>query len=155
MDQLTFTNPVFAAYAVAAALMIAKMMGMSCLTVYRMMRVNGGFRSPEDTRRTFFNPHPSPTQLAPNDYVDRVRRIHLNNCENIPLFLAAGLLYVLTAPPAALAVALFYAYAGTRFAHFLAYITARTHETRAALWTPGALIILFMAGATLVHAASA
>ena len=43
-------------------------------------------------------PQPDPAQLAPNDYVDRVRRIQLNDLENLPFFLVAGLLYVMTAP---------------------------------------------------------
>ncbi len=71
MDKLTLQNPAFAAYAIAATLMILKGVGMSWLTVYRMMRVNGGFRSPEDVRKTALNPQPSAKQLEPNDYVDR------------------------------------------------------------------------------------
>jgi len=36
--------------------------------------------------------------------------------------------------------------------HFAAYFTGRTHDLRATLWTPGSLIILFMAGRTLLFA---
>ena len=35
----------------------------------------------------------------------------------------------------------------------VAYFTASTHDLRASLWTPGSLIILFMAGRTLLFAA--
>jgi hypothetical protein len=48
MTALSLDNPVFAAYAIAAAIMILKMASMSWLTVYRMMRIKGGFRNPED-----------------------------------------------------------------------------------------------------------
>jgi hypothetical protein len=65
-------NPLYATYAVAAALMILKAVGMSWLTVYRMMTAGAGFRSPEDLRKTRLNPNPDPGQLAPNEYVDRV-----------------------------------------------------------------------------------
>lgn len=60
MDRLTLQNPVFAAYVIAATLMILKGVGMSWLTVVRMMRVNAGFRSPEDITKTALNPRPQP-----------------------------------------------------------------------------------------------
>ena len=59
---------------------------MSWLTVARMMQVKGGFRSPEDVKKTLLNPDPSAEQLAPNEYVDRIRRIQLNDLENLPFF---------------------------------------------------------------------
>jgi glutathione S-transferase len=87
--------------------------------------------------------------------VERVRRIHMNDLENIPFFLAAGLLFVLTEPSPTLARVLFYGYASTRILHFLAYFTASTHDVRAALWTPGSLIMLYMAGHVLLVALGA
>ena len=63
MDKLSLQNPLFATYVVAASLMILKVVAMSWLTVVRMMQVNGGFRSPEDLRKTPLNPSPDPKQL--------------------------------------------------------------------------------------------
>jgi len=152
MDKLSLHDPLFATYAIAASLMILKAVSMSWLTVARMLRVNGGFRSPEDVKKTPFNPNPDPKQLEPNDAVDRIRRIHLNDLENIPFFLAAGFLYVLTEPSLLVARVLLYGYVVTRLLHFVAYLTGRTHDTRAKLWTPGSLILIFMAGRALVAA---
>lgn len=152
MNLLTLSNPVFAAYAAAAAAMILKGVAMSWLTVVRMVGEKGGFRSPEDLRRTALNRDPAPAQLAPNDRVERVRRIQMNDLENLPFFLIAGLLYVLIAPPPTLAVILFVAYVVTRLLHFAAYLSAQTHDMRAAMWTPGSLIIIFMAGSVLWRA---
>ena len=152
MEQLSLTNPVFAAYVIAAALMIVKGVAMSWLTVVRMMSENGGFRNPEDTKKTLFNPRASESQLAPNDRVERIRRIQQNDLENLPYFFVAGLLYVTTAPSLLLAQFLFYGYVLTRLLHFVAYLTGQIHDIRAALWTPGSLIILFMAGSVLVSA---
>jgi glutathione S-transferase len=152
MDHLSWTNPVFAAYAIAAALMVLKGVAMSWLTVIRMAAENGGFRNPEDMKRTMANPRPHDAQLAPNERVDRIRRIQLNDLENLPYFLVAGLLYVTTAPSLLLAQFLFYGYVVTRLLHFIAYYTAQIHDIRAALWTPGSLIIIFMAGSTVVSA---
>lgn len=155
MQTLSLQDPLFATYAIAATLMILKAVGMSWLTVYRMMRENAGFRSPEDLRRTPLNPSPDPTQLAPNERVDRIRRIQMNDLENIPFFLVAGFLYVLTGPPLWLAQTLLYGYVVSRLLHFAAYLSARTHDTRATLWTIGSLILIFMTVRTLLAALGA
>ncbi len=155
MDSLSFQNPLIATYAVAASLMILKVVAMSWLTVARMMQVKGGYRSPEDLKKTPLNPEPNPQQLAPNESVERIRRIQMNDLENIPFFLVAGLLFVLTEPSLALAQWLLYGYVVSRLAHFVAYFTARTHDLRAALWTIGSLIIVFMTGWVLVAAVGA
>lgn len=152
MDTLSLQDPLFATYAIAASLMILKTVGMAWLTVYRMMSEKGGYRSPEDLRRTPLNPSPDPQQLAPNERVERVRRIHQNDLENIPFFLVAGFLYVLTGPPLLLAQLLLYGYVVSRLLHFAAYLAARTHDTRATLWTIGSLIIVFMALRALLAA---
>ncbi|RST29450.1 MAPEG family protein [Sphingomonas ginkgonis] len=152
MASLRFDDPLFATYAVAATLMILKVIAMSWLTVVRMIRANGGFRSPEDLRRTPLNPHPSPAQLEPNDGVERIRRIQLNDLENIPFFLAAGFLYILTSPSLLAARLLLYGYVVSRLLHFLAYLTKQTHEVRAALWTAGSLILLYLTGRSLLAA---
>jgi len=152
MDKLSLQDPLFATYAVAATLMILKTVGMAWLTVYRMMAEKGGYRSPEDLKRTPLNPSPDPQQLVPNERVERIRRIHQNDLENIPLFLVAGFLYVLTGPPLLLAQALLYGYVVSRLLHFAAYLSARTHDTRATLWTIGSLILIFMTARTLLAA---
>lgn len=153
MNDLTFSNPVFTSYVIAATLMVLKAVSMSWLTVARMLEQNAGFRAPEDTKKTLINPKAHPGQTDRNEPVERLRRIHLNDLENLPFFVIAGLFYCLTAPSLLLAQCLFYGYVVTRLLHFVAYATARTHDLRALLWTPGSLIIVFMAGRTLVFAA--
>ena len=152
MDKLSLQNPVFATYVIAATVMILKAIGMSWLTVVRMTEVKGGYRSPEDIRKTRLNPDPNPMQLEPNERVERIRRIQLNDLENLPFFLVAGLLFVLTAPSLLLAQWLLYGYVISRFLHFVAYFTAQTHDMRATLWTVGSLILIFMTCRTLAAA---
>ena len=149
MDTLTLQNPLFATYVVAAALMILKAVAMSWLTVVRMMGEKGGFRSPEDLRKTPLNPNPDPVQLEPNERVERIRRIQMNDLENLPFFLVAGLLFILTDPPLLVAQWLLYGYVVSRLLHFAAYLTAQTHDMRATLWTIGSLILIYMTGAAL------
>ena len=149
MEQLSLANPVFATYAIAAGIMLLKGVAMSWLTVVRMTGENGGFRNPEDGKKTPLNPKPHDGQLAPNEKVERIRRIQMNDLENLPYFFVAGLVYVTTTPPLWLAQVLFYGYVVTRGLHFWAYMTAQIHDVRAMLWTPGSLMIVFMAGASV------
>ncbi len=152
MDKLSLQNPVFATYVIAATLMILKAVSMSWLTVVRMMQVKGGFRSPEDIKKTPLNPEPNPKQLEPNERVERIRRIQMNHLENLPYFLVAGFLFVFTEPSLLLARGLFYGYVVSRLLHFAAYFTARTYDTRATLWTVGSVILIFMTCRTLFAA---
>ncbi len=80
---------------------------------------------------------------------------HLNDLENLPFFLVAGFLYMLTEPSLLLARALLYGYVVSRLLHFAAYASARTHDMRAMLWTVGSLILIFMTGRTLLRGARA
>ena len=152
MDKLTLTNPLFATYAIAATLMILKVVSMSWLTVVRMMSENAGFRAPEDLKKTPLNRTPDPVQLQPNERVERVRRIMMNDLENVPFFLAAGFLFILTGPSLVLAQWLLYGYVVSRLLHFAAYFTGQIHDIRATFWTVGSVIIIFMTIWTLVAA---
>jgi glutathione S-transferase len=152
MDRLSLQNPVFVTYVIAATIMILKVVSMSWLTVWRMTQEKGGFRSPEDIRKTALNPAPDPKQLEPNERVERIRRILQNDLENVPFFLVAGFLFVLTEPSLMLARWLLYGYVVSRLLHFAAYFTARTHDTRAFFWTIGSLILIFMTCWSLVVA---
>ena len=152
MDKLSLQNPVFATYCSAVTCRRRKAVSMSWLTVVRMMQVKGGFRSPEDIKKTPLNREPNPKQLEPNEHVERIRRIQLNDLENLPFFLVAGFLFILTEPSLLAAQVLLYGYVVTRLLHFAAYFTARTHDTRATLWTVGSLILIFMTCRTLLAA---
>jgi len=152
MALLSLENPVFHTYVLAAAIMILKLMAQPWITVQRMMKVRAGFRSPEDARRTPLNPAPVEGQLDLNEYVDRSRRINLNDLESIPGFLAAGFLFVLCEPPLLLAQVLIWAYVAARAVHFVAYMTAQIHDIRATLWTFSSVAVIAMAGYVLVAA---
>ncbi len=152
MTALTFEDPLFRTFAIAATIMIIKMAGQAWLTVWRMTKAKGGFRSPEDAKRSPLNPEPSEGQLAPNEYVERSRRMHLNDCENIPPFLAVAFLFVLAGPPLWVAQVVLYGYVVTRLLHAAAYLTAQLHDVRATMWTPGSLAILGMAVYVLTQA---
>lgn len=149
---LSLANPVFHTYVLAAGIMILKLMLQPWMTVVRMTKARGGFRSPEDARKSPLNPTPEPAQLELNEYVDRSRRINLNDLESIPGFLAAGFLLVLVDPPVLFAQIAIWTYVASRAAHFLAYVTAQLHDVRAFCWTWGSLSVIAMAGYVLFKA---
>jgi glutathione S-transferase len=149
---LSLQNPVFQTYVLAASIMILKLMLQPWMTVARMMKAGGGFRSPEDAKKSPLNPKPQPNQLEVNEYVDRSRRINLNDLESIPGFLAAGFLFVLAQPPLLLAQILIWTYVASRAAHFVAYATGQLHDVRAFCWTWGSLSVIAMAVYVLMKA---
>jgi glutathione S-transferase len=148
---LSFENPVFYHYMLAASLMLLKLMLQPWMTVVRMMKVGAGYRSPEDAKKSPLNQKPSATQLEVNEYVDRSRRINLNDLESIPGFLIAGFLFVLVEPPLLLAVVLFWMYVVSRALHFVAYTTAQLHDVRAFFFTWGSIATIVMIVYTLLR----
>ncbi|MDH4054607.1 MAG: MAPEG family protein [Gammaproteobacteria bacterium] len=150
--MLNLDNPVFHVYLIAASIMILKLMIQPWITVQRMMKVSAGFRSPEDAKKSPLNPNPVTGQTDINEYVDRSRRINLNDLESIPGFLAAGFLFVLTSPPLLLAEILIWTYVAARAAHFIAYSTGQLHDIRATFWTFSSLPVITMAAYVLIYA---
>ena len=144
MVTISLQDPVFATYAIAAAIMIVKAVAMSWLTVWRMMQEKGGYRSPEDLKKSPLNPLPNPSQTMPNERVERIRRIQMNDLENLPFFLAAGFLFVMTGPSFLVAQLTLYGYVVSRLLHFAAYLTAQIHDVRATLWTIGSVMLICM-----------
>ena len=145
MTTFSMDNPVFVTYMIAAAIMTLKLMGQGWMTVFRMLKIDGGWASPEDLQAGLINRNPRPEQLEVNDYVDRSRRMHRNDLENIPAFLACGLLFVAASPSLLLANILMYTFVGARLIHTLAYATRQSHEVRATLYTIGSVVVIVMA----------
>jgi uncharacterized MAPEG superfamily protein len=152
MNLFSVENPVFTTYMIASAIMILKIMGQGWMTVYRMLKSDGGLVSPEDLQVGLINRNPRPEQLELNDYVDRSRRMHRNDLENIPAFLACGLLFVAVGPSYLLANILMYSFVGARLVHALAYASKQSHEVRATLYTIGSVVVIIMAVYVLVAA---
>ncbi len=151
MTLTSLDNPVFQTYMLAASIMLLKLMFQPWMTVVRMMKAGAGFRSPEDLKKSPLNPKPNATQLDVIDYVDRSRRLNLNDLETIPGFLIAGFLFVLVDPPLLLAQILIWTFVVARAAHFVAYITAQLHDVRATFWTFSSLSVIAMTGYILMQ----
>jgi uncharacterized MAPEG superfamily protein len=122
------------------------------MTVFRMIKSDAGLINPEDLKEGPINKNPRPEQLEKIDYVDRSRRMHLNDLENIPAFLAAGLIFVAAGPSQVLAWILMYGFVIVRLLHTLSYATAQRHEVRATFYSIGSILVIVMAVYALVVA---
>ena len=145
MVFLSVENPVFVTYMITAAIMILKLMGQGWVTVFRMIKSDAGLLNPEDLQAGPANRNPRPEQLDLNEYVERSRRMQRNDLENIPAFLACGLLFVASAPPLFLANLLMYTFVAARLAHTVAYTTGQRHEVRATFYSVGSVVVILMA----------
>uniref|UniRef100_A0A8C8Z584 Microsomal glutathione S-transferase 1 n=1 Tax=Prolemur simus TaxID=1328070 RepID=A0A8C8Z584_PROSS len=122
-------NEVFMAFASYATIVLSKMMFMSTATAfYRLTRKV--FVNPEDCT-SFGRGENAKKYLRTDDRVERVRRAHLNDLENIVPFLGIGLLYSLSGPDLSTALLHFRLFVGARIYHTIAYLTPLPQPNRA------------------------
>uniref|UniRef100_A0A336LAI9 Microsomal glutathione S-transferase 1 n=1 Tax=Culicoides sonorensis TaxID=179676 RepID=A0A336LAI9_CULSO len=114
-DLLNYSNPVFQTYCFYTGVLVLKLLSMAFLTG-RLRHSKNVFANPEDAKM-------NPKAKVKYDDVDveRVRRAHLNDLENLVPFFIIGLLYVLTNPSQFLAITLYRVIAFSRIAHTLVY----------------------------------
>ncbi|NXX50758.1 MGST1 transferase, partial [Tricholaema leucomelas] len=145
MAKLTqlLDNEAFRAYATYATIVLLKMMLMSLITAY--------FRV---TRKAFVNPEDAASlgkgesakkYLRTDQDVERVRRGHLNDLENIVPFLGIGLLYALSGPDLSTALMHFRIFAGARILHTFAYLIPLPQPSRGLSWAIGYAVTVSMA----------
>ncbi|CAB1443187.1 unnamed protein product [Pleuronectes platessa] len=118
------------------------MMLMGPLTGYfRFSR--GAFSNEEDVGKKSAEEKKKMLRTHPD--VERVRRCHLNDLENIIPFVVVGLLYALTAPELSAALLHFRIFAGARIFHTVAYVCALPQPSRGLSWMLGMLVTFSMA----------
>jgi uncharacterized MAPEG superfamily protein len=103
------------------------------------------YATPEDYR--FFGQEPVMTR---DEQIERVRRAHLNDLENILPFFAIGFIYALTAPSYTFAAILFIAFTVGRIAHTVAYIAGR-QPWRTIAFAVSQIALYLIALATLIE----
>jgi len=138
LTLLNAKNPVLQGLAFYSAILVLKMMGMSVLTGIQRFRKKA-FISPEDAAA-----FKGEVKLEDPD-VERVRRAHLNDLENIPIFLVTSLVFVLTDPDVVVALMFFRLYTLARLVHTFVYaIYVVRQPTRAIAFGVGQLILFIM-----------
>ncbi|XP_049952270.1 microsomal glutathione S-transferase 1-like [Schistocerca serialis cubense] len=143
---LTISNPVLKAYLFHVAVLGLKMLLMSPLTARQRFK-HKIFISPEDTAsmkgaKVKYD-HPD---------IERVRRGHQNDLENITVFFIVALAYLLTNPSPGLAINLFRAFTTARIGHTIVYcVIPIPQPTRFLFFFVGWAITFFMAGSVVLH----
>lgn len=115
MASFSLNDPAVQSYLLYSGVLGLKVLGMSFLTAIQ-----------RHTKKVFANPEDAVTKPGgkvkfDDPDVERVRRAHLNDLENIPAFWVLGALYVTTGPSASVATNLFRAYAAGRILHTFVY----------------------------------
>ncbi|XP_023274546.1 microsomal glutathione S-transferase 1-like [Seriola lalandi dorsalis] len=135
-------SQVLQSFATYATIVVLKMMLMSPLTSYfRLTRKV--FANLEDTKLVSSAEDKKLVRTDPD--VERVRRCHQNDLENIIPFVVVGLLYALTEPELSTALLHFRIFAGSRIFHTIAYAGALPQPSRGLSWIVGMLVTFSMA----------
>lgn len=122
-------NEVLMAFTSYATIILAKMMFLSSATAFQRL-TNKVFANPEDCAG-FGKGENAKKFLRTDEKVERVRRAHLNDLENIVPFLGIGLLYSLSGPDLSTALIHFRIFVGARIYHTIAYLTPFLSQTGA------------------------
>ncbi|XP_001863047.2 microsomal glutathione S-transferase 1 [Culex quinquefasciatus] len=137
---------VYKAYVFWSTVLVVKMLLMSILTGMQRFRKKA-FVNPEDIATM-----PKLKLKTDDPDVERVRRAHQNDLENILPYFVLAFFYILTNPVPAIAVNIFRAVAGARIMHTLVYaVVVIPQPARAIAWAIPYAASFYMAFQTLVH----
>ena len=143
----TLNNPVFTNFAFYSTASVVKMMGMSLLTSAKRLSKDV-FANPEDLVLA----KNKAAVVTTSDEVERVRRNHLNDIENIIPFVLVGIFYVGTDPDRNVALWHFRIFLISRVLHTLTYQLALPQPSRFISCLVGYLTTLSMATRVLLNA---
>ncbi|NOT54444.1 MAG: MAPEG family protein [Deltaproteobacteria bacterium] len=117
--EMFLANPAFRVYALCVAVLGVKMLASAVYTGTRRQKV-GGFINPEDA--TTFGAPGAAADAAEAPEVSHALRIQRNDLENIPLFFAVGLVYILSGASLTGAIVFCGLFTVARVAHTFAYM---------------------------------
>ncbi|KAG7314659.1 hypothetical protein KOW79_021962 [Hemibagrus wyckioides] len=138
MDAM-LENSVFSCFVFYSILLILKMYTLAIITGQVRLRKKA-FANPEDAER-----HGGAQFCRADPYVERCRRAHLNDLENILPFFFLGAIYSMTGPSLVIAQAHFLIFFLGRLVHTLAYLFALKPPTRSLAYTIGQVPCISMA----------
>ncbi|XP_037072127.1 microsomal glutathione S-transferase 1-like [Pollicipes pollicipes] len=143
MNDLTMANPLFVTFLFYAAILVLKTVLMSLATARHRIGKKI-FANPEDAKGL-----QGKVKLDDPD-VERVRRAHLNDLENILPFLIICPLYLATGPNAWMATMLMRGFAATRIIHTFVYLNVVPQPSRGLAFMVGLGITIYMTVQTLL-----
>ena len=124
MDTLLANNAALQLFGIVYLILVLKTVAVGAYTSIRRIR-GGVYATPEDYALQGLQP-----KAGVNEDVERVRRAHQNDLENILPFFGVGLFYALTHPSPTAARIYFIGYAAARILHSIFYIRGlQPHRT--------------------------
>ncbi|XP_067660717.1 microsomal glutathione S-transferase 1-like [Haliotis asinina] len=141
-SPFSLDNPVFSKFAFYSTVVLSKTLCMSELTTLNRMRKQA-FANEEDVQCFAKSKHAEVTTSDAS--VERVRRCHLNDLENVLPFVLVGLMYVSTKPGVVEASRVFQIFAASRLLHTAAYLLPLPQPSRALTFFTGYGVTFFMA----------
>ncbi|CAD0195462.1 unnamed protein product [Chrysodeixis includens] len=137
MVSISLADPAVQSYIVYSAVLAMKMFAITFLTT--KVRVSKKvFANAEDAKAN------NGTVKFDDPDVERVRRAHLNDLENIPAFWVLGALYLTTGPSAFLATTLFRLFAAGRIIHTIFYAVTSIPRVRGFGFASSFLVNVYM-----------
>ncbi|XP_077297205.1 microsomal glutathione S-transferase 1-like [Arctopsyche grandis] len=152
-NVLTVENKAIQSYALCSSILVMKMLLMAPLTVKERISAKKNSSNTELEKSSGDKSSEYAEMcLKVNPDVERVRRAHLNDLENIPAFLFIGGLYLMTNPAPNTASLLIKTYTGCRVLHSLVYaVRPMPPPTRGIIWGVGYGITFYMAVKVAIH----
>uniref|UniRef100_UPI0037E8CADE prostaglandin E synthase n=1 Tax=Semicossyphus pulcher TaxID=241346 RepID=UPI0037E8CADE len=141
-------NEVFSCFVFYGVLLVIKMYIIAIITGQVRLRKKA-FANPEDALR-----HGGVQFHREDPYVERCRRAHVNDLENILPFLFLGAIYSMTGPSLAVARLHFLVFFMGRVLHSVAYLFALRAPTRSLAYTVAQIPCVSMALQTLMSVAA-
>ncbi|XP_026209795.1 prostaglandin E synthase [Anabas testudineus] len=133
------TNDIFSCFVFYSVLLVIKMYVIAIITGQVRLRKKA-FANPEDALR-----HGGLQYHREDPYVERCRRAHVNDMENVLPFLFLGAIYSLTGPSLAVARLHFLVFFVGRVLHTIAYLLALRAPTRSLAYIVAQIPCLSMA----------
>merc|ERR1712215_82297 len=141
-SNMDVEKEVFGAFAFYAAIITVKMVIMSLLTARQRFKTMN-FISEEDVVDPDMKKKGAKVGTA--EEVERVRRAHQNDLENIVPFLVLAFIYIFTNPALSTALLVFRLFVGARILHTFVYLLVIPQPARVLTFFVGMGVNFFMA----------
>ncbi|CAG0919618.1 unnamed protein product [Notodromas monacha] len=146
-SAIDYEGELFSCFAFHAALVILKVLLMVPLTA-RQRFAKAVFSNAEDARV-----HPKGKVSLVDPDVERVRRAHLNDLENIPFFVLIGWFYLMTNPSLVIAKNMFRLFTVCRYLHTFVYAVVPLPQPARGIAFFGAFLVIVVMTVSVLLAA--
>ncbi|GFO17733.1 microsomal glutathione s-transferase 1 [Plakobranchus ocellatus] len=151
MDPVfSLSNETFKYFLGHTAVVIAKTISVAIVTGFNRVS-NTAYMNEEDAKAIVIGAADGKPKTTPT--IDRLKRMHMNDLENVIPFVLIGLLYTATRPDPASALLHFRVFTTSRVLHSFVYYFAVPQPARALCFSTGMLSLVSMIYTVFSHGA--